>query len=250
MNMKNLKQYIKSFASGTRRFLREKGIYVTVTCCVAAVALTAALMFSAKGGDGPNAETGRSGDQTLSEAQAATPRPASPSPSAVPSPSPSATLVPDFTAAPAPSPSPSAAPARTKLSSPVSGGVIWEYAADRLVYSKTLRQWMTHPGVDIAGSVGEAVRAVAGGTVTAAYTDDALGFTVVIEHDNGHETVYANLQRTGAVAAGQLVEQGQAIGTVGETSVSECALEPHIHFEYHVDGKIVDPMKYVYIPEG
>lgn len=251
--MKDPRTVFKAFTAKCRIFLREKGLYVTVACCVGAVALTAALMFAAAGRGGES-EVARSDDERLSEATRPTPAltvaPLPTLPAATATPAPTATPIPDFTPAPTVSPSPTPAPARIKLSAPVSGGMLWGFASDSLVYSKTLRQWMTHPGIDLAAKLGEEVRAVAGGEVTAAYTDDALGFTVLVRHENGHETVYANLAESDTVKVGQKVSKGQAIGYVGETAISECALEPHVHFEYRVDGKSVDPAKYVYIPKS
>ena len=139
-----------------------------------------------------------------------------------------------------------AAPARSaggekKAQAPVSGKVIWGYAADKLIYSKTLDQWTTHKAVDIACPQGTAVKCVLGGTVERVYTDDQLGVTVIVKHSSDRKTLYANLSETVPVKAGDKVNAGTVLGTVGKTAISECALESHLHFAFFVKGKAVDP---------
>ena len=121
------------------------------------------------------------------------------------------------------------------------GKVIWGYAADKLIYSKTLDQWTTHKAVDIACPQGTAVKCVLGGTVERVYTDDQLGVTVIVKHSSDRKTLYANLSETVPVKAGDKVNAGTVLGTVGKTAISECALESHLHFAFFVKGKAVDP---------
>ena len=133
------------------------------------------------------------------------------------------------------------ASAEKKAAAPVSGKVIWGYAADKLIYSKTLDQWTTHKAVDIACPQGAAVKCVLGGTVEGVYTDDQLGVTVVVKHSSDRKTLYANLSETVPVRAGDKVNAGTVLGTVGKTAISECAQESHLHFAFYVKGKAVDP---------
>ena len=129
---------------------------------------------------------------------------------------------------------------------PVDGEVIWDYAMNELIYSETLDQWTTHCGVDIACKQGDTVRCIADGTVESVYEDDAYGITVVIVHKNGHKTIYSNLAKNEKlIKVGIKVSANQQIGTCGNTAKFECAEKSHIHFEYHVDGKPVNPHKYV-----
>jgi murein DD-endopeptidase MepM/ murein hydrolase activator NlpD len=51
-------------------------------------------------------------------------------------------------------------------------------------------------------------------------------------------TVYAHLSRID-VRKGQRVSQGQRIGAVGSTG---WATGPHLHFEFRVSGKQMDPL--------
>ncbi|MPM74707.1 hypothetical protein SDC9_121696 [bioreactor metagenome] len=68
---------------------------------------------------------------------------------------------------------------------------------------------------------------------------------VVIAHDNGLKTVYANLKEDIPVKEGKLVSAGTVIGTVDKSAPSECADESHLHFEVYKDNKAVDPSKYI-----
>ena len=123
----------------------------------------------------------------------------------------------------------------------MAGQVVWGYAADKLIYSKTLDQWTTHKAVDIACKEGTPVKCVLGGTVERVYTDDQLGVTVIVKHSSDRKTLYANLNETVPVRAGDKVNAGTVLGTVGRTALSECAQESHLHFAFFEKGKAVDP---------
>ena len=100
-----------------------------------------------------------------------------------------------------------------------------------------------HPlGIDI-GAFSAPVRASAAGQVVFAGGDPccSYGYNVVIRHAAGFETRYAHLA-TFAVTAGQWVEQGQLLGTSGNTGYSSGA---HLHFELIKNGVIQNPMDYL-----
>ncbi len=132
-----------------------------------------------------------------------------------------------------------------KFVMPVLGEITFDYALDRLVYSKTLEEWRTHSGVDIAAQRGTAVKATADGVVTEIKSDPRFGITVVIDHGNGIKTVYSNLASQDGVSPNQKVKQGEAIGSVGNTAIFESAEESHLHFEVLKDDKLVDPKDYL-----
>lgn len=132
-----------------------------------------------------------------------------------------------------------------KLSMPVFGEYIQEYAMDKPVYWKTLEEWRTHSGIDIAAERGTPVKAAAGGVVADVKADPRFGITVIIDHQNGLKTVYANLASGEMVAPNQIVELGDVIGSIGNTAKFESIDQPHLHFEVLKDGKPVDPMAYL-----
>ena len=128
---------------------------------------------------------------------------------------------------------------------PVTGEVLTEYAKDKLVYSNTLGEWITHTGIDIKAEKTTVVKASADGTVKAIKTDPRYGLTVVIEHTNGFSTVYSNLLTAEFVKEGEKVTSGQTIGTVGNTASFEILDESHLHFEILKNGEQIDPNMYL-----
>lgn len=128
---------------------------------------------------------------------------------------------------------------------PVEGEILREYAKESLVYSPTLDEWITHNGIDVAAEKTTVVKASAEGTVKSIKNDPRYGLTVVIEHANGFSSVYSNLLTAEFIEEGENVEQGQTIGTVGNTATFEIADESHLHFEILKDDVSVDPELYI-----
>lgn len=132
-----------------------------------------------------------------------------------------------------------------KFVMPVIGEVTFDYAREKLVYSKTLEDWRTHDGVDIAAERGTPVKAVSDGVITDIKHDPRFGITIIIDHQNGLKTVYANLASDEMVNPNQLVKQDEIIGSVGNTAIFESAEQSHLHFEVLKDDKLVDPNTYL-----
>ena len=128
---------------------------------------------------------------------------------------------------------------------PVEGEIVKEFAKDNLLYSATLQEWTVHTGVDISAEKTTVVKAAEAGTVKSIKNDPRYGLTIVVEHANGFETVYANLLSSEFVVEGEKVEKGQSLGTVGNTAAFEIADEPHLHFEILKDSIQVDPSIYL-----
>lgn len=136
----------------------------------------------------------------------------------------------------------------SKLSfiSPVVGTVIKSHSLTVPVFSNTLDEWRIHAGIDISTEEGAEVAAAERGTVSAVYMDPMLGKTVEITHSETQKTRYSNLSTESVtLTVGDDVEAGQVIGTVGESSVSELCDEPHLHFEFLVNGAQVNPLDYI-----
>ena len=128
---------------------------------------------------------------------------------------------------------------------PVEGEILKEYAKDKLVYSTTLKEWVTHLGIDIKADKTTVIKASAEGTIQSIKNDPRYGLSVVIEHVNGYVTVYSNLLTAEFVVVGEKVQQGQTIGTIGNTASFEILDEPHLHFEIQKDGQSIDPNMYL-----
>lgn len=170
-------------------------------------------------------------------------------PTRVPAPAPVPTAVaapiPRPTAAlplakPQSAPTPAAAPTPTRpapLALPF-GALVWP-----VVGAVTQRFGENgHSGLDIAASTGAPVRAVGPGTVVvAAKLNYGYGWRIVIDHGGDYTSLYAHLSSF-AVAERARVSRGQVIGNVGTTGV---ATGPHLHFEIGVNGRAVDPMRYL-----
>ena len=116
---------------------------------------------------------------------------------------------------------------------PTNGGYISSHVGER---------WGAfHRGLDIARPSNYTIKASDNGVVTFTGWDGTYGNKIVINHNNGYETVYAHLSQID-VSVGQVVEQGAAIGVMGSTGNSTGT---HLHFEIHKDGAVVNPLSYL-----
>lgn len=98
-----------------------------------------------------------------------------------------------------------------------------------------------HRGVDYAAPYGTPVRAVADGVVTLRGWSTGYGNTIEIKHNDRYSTLYAHLSNFApSVAKGKSVQMGEVIGFVGTTG---WATGPHLHYEFKVNGRHVDPSR-------
>ena len=100
-----------------------------------------------------------------------------------------------------------------------------------------------HEGMDFTAKTGSPTYATGDGVVIRADNSaSGYGNHIVIRHGFGYETLYAHLSKYKA-RAGQRVKRGDIIGYVGSTGRSEA---PHLHYEVHKDGKVVNPINFYY----
>ncbi len=131
---------------------------------------------------------------------------------------------------------------------PFDGYVSTSHSVDVPVYSPTMLDYRTHIGVDIAGDIGESVKAVSGGIITEIYTDDLYGNTVVLENGDGYVFRYCNLMPTLAseIEVGNVISTGTVIGGIGESAIVEAAESSHRHLEiYDKDNNPIDPETFI-----
>ena len=128
---------------------------------------------------------------------------------------------------------------RTYLASPVAFSRKTSGFAMRM--HPILQTMKAHLGVDYAAPTGTPAQTVGDGVVEFAGVQGGFGNMVIVRHGNNHSTVYAHLSRI-QVRKGQTVQKGQTIGAVGSTGWST---GPHLHFEFRVNGKHVDPQKVI-----
>lgn len=98
-----------------------------------------------------------------------------------------------------------------------------------------------HEGIDVSAPMGAPIVAPAAGVVTLVTQETGYGNVLEIDHGGGIVTKYAHCSRI-VVRVGQHVKRGQVIANVGNTGLST---GPHLHYEIHVNGKVVDPLTYV-----
>ena len=103
-----------------------------------------------------------------------------------------------------------------------------------------------HQGTDYAAPLGTPVYAAGSGRISYRGVKGGYGNVIQIDHGQGIETLYGHLSRFAAMKAGTQVHQGETIGYVGMTGL---ATGPHLHFEFHVNGRFVDPQR-VKLPDA
>ena len=98
-----------------------------------------------------------------------------------------------------------------------------------------------HKGTDYAAKTGTPVKATGDGVIKNAQYSSSYGNYIDIVHFNKYMTRYAHLNGFAkGMRKGAKVTQGQTIGYVGSTGL---ATGPHLHYEFHIDGKHTDPVK-------
>ena len=108
-----------------------------------------------------------------------------------------------------------------------SGGAGFSHPAPGSVKTQGIHGYNA---VDLAGSMGSAIRAAAAGEVIVAKSsgwNGGYGNYIVIKHNNGTQTLYSHLSSLN-VGVGSYVEQGETIGGMGNTGKSTGT---HLHFE-------------------
>lgn len=100
-----------------------------------------------------------------------------------------------------------------------------------------------HAGMDFSAPTGTDVYATGDGTVIKAGWETGYGNTVEIDHGFGYVTRYAHLNAY-STKVGKKVVRGEVIGKVGSTGKST---GPHLHYEVHVKGQIVNPVNYYFM---
>ncbi|CDZ74509.1 peptidase, M23/M37 family [Peptoniphilus sp. ING2-D1G] len=134
-----------------------------------------------------------------------------------------------------------------KVSARSSGALLWPVPGNTSISSgygnrmhPILKTYRFHSGIDIPASSGTSVVAVKSGIVIMSRNMGGYGNVVMIDHGD-IVTVYAHNSSL-KVSAGQSVNAGDVIATVGSTGLST---GPHLHFEVRVNGQAVNPLGYV-----
>lgn len=130
--------------------------------------------------------------------------------------------------------------------SAMTGNLTWQHPLDNHTISSTfrsiskVRDYKPHRGVDYVGERGSPVLSAADGIIVISDNKTLhsnYGNTVLIQHKNGYQTLYAHLESSDA-KVGSWVKAGQVIGVIGDTGK---ATGVHLHFEVIKDNQRVDP---------
>ena len=109
-----------------------------------------------------------------------------------------------------------------------------------------LKKWRAHKGIDYGARPGTPIMATGKGKITYRGTKGAYGRFIEIRHANGISTRYAHMSKYAkGLKKGSRVDQGQVIGFVGSSGM---ATGPHLHYEFLVRGKQINPSKAVPAP--
>lgn len=103
-------------------------------------------------------------------------------------------------------------------------------------WSQARGAWRMHTGVDLIVPAGTPVLAARAGRVVLAESVSGYGLTVLLDHGDGWQTLYAHLESM-AVAVGDELARGERLGRVGDTGR---ASTPHLHLELRrrLDGEM------------
>ena len=122
---------------------------------------------------------------------------------------------------------------------PTKGWLTSAFARERV--HPILHLARPHEGIDVSAPMGAEIEAPAAGVVTDVRWEEGYGNMLTMDHGFGLVTRFAHCSKI-LVVRGQRVKRGQKIALVGSTGLST---GPHLHYEVWVNGKPVNPMKYV-----
>ena len=98
-----------------------------------------------------------------------------------------------------------------------------------------------HKGIDISVSYGTPIYAADGGVVSFSGYKGAMGYVVIIDHQNGFKTYYEHNSSL-LVSAGQTVYKGQQVAKAGRSGVTSGV---HCHFGIQYNGTYYNPLNYL-----
>lgn len=105
----------------------------------------------------------------------------------------------------------------------------------------TLKKQSVHNALDFSAPTGTNIYSPAVGTIDATWYNERCGNGLRIKHGEGFSTVYCHLSEY-SVKKGDAVAAGCPVAKTGNTGTST---GPHLHYEVHLDGKPVNPTKFI-----
>ena len=127
------------------------------------------------------------------------------------------------------------------------GKYFYDYKAAKESQEKSIvyhdNTYMQNSGIDFVSENEFDVISVLDGTVTDVKEDETLGKIVEVKHDNNYVSIYQSLKEV-SVKKGDTVTQGQVLGKSGTNELDK-EIGNHLHFEFYVNGQVVDPTLYL-----
>lgn len=120
-------------------------------------------------------------------------------------------------------------------------GIQWNWPVKGPILRQFHEKHHSTKGIDIAGQMGTPIKAAAEGVVV--YSGNGLkgyGNLIIIKHTENYLSVYAHNHNL-KVKEGERVISRQVIADMGQTDANQV----NLHFEIRVDGKPIDPIKYL-----
>ena len=114
-------------------------------------------------------------------------------------------------------------------------------------FHPVLKKWRSHRGVDYGGPRNTPIRATGSGKIIKRGWGKGYGKHIKIQHAGKYMTVYGHLNKFGKYKQGQYIKQGDVIGYMGKTGL---ATGVHLHYEFRISGKHVDPLKVKFPASG
>lgn len=127
---------------------------------------------------------------------------------------------------------------------PVEGEVLMSYSMDNTIYHATLDQYKCNPALIISGAVNDKVHAVAKGKIIQIYNSEETGCTVKQDLGDGYTAIYGQIKEPN-FKVGDILEEGQIVGYVGEPTKYYAVEGANVYFELQKNGEPVNPTDYL-----
>ncbi|MCK8824576.1 M23 family metallopeptidase [Fuchsiella alkaliacetigena] len=122
---------------------------------------------------------------------------------------------------------------------PVQGGeVVQDYGWNK---HPVLEDWRFNQGIDFLAAEATPIKAAKSGVIEEIREDNFLGLVIVLDHNDGYQTLYGHLNQL-YLQEGQQVNAGEAIGEVGSSGL---VIEPTLHFQILHQDEATDPSEYL-----
>lgn len=122
-----------------------------------------------------------------------------------------------------------------------NASVLKIFSEDTLQYDVTMGDWRVHKATDYAGKVGDRIYAVGDGTVTDVSQDPLYGNCVTLDLGSDLTCRYTGLSDKIKVKKGEAVKAGALIGAIGNSNQMESQMDSHLHLEMYRGGQMIDP---------